>query len=121
MPIPCSMGFPVGISLRNQVLCPGTGRRAGLGVAKVVAAVQPDPRAVSGARWMVPLFRRGKSFIKWMSAVHLALAGVWSLASLTTKSRRSWEAVWHCLSITPCPETARLAEGLALLAKVTAA
>lgn len=115
MCVPCSVGFPVGISLRNWVVCPATAC-----IATVVATVQPDPRAIPRACWMVPLFGRGKTFVIWMSAVqcHLALAGVWSLDGLTTKSRCSWEAVWYCLYITSCPETARLAEELVLHVKL---
>lgn len=120
---PCSKGFSVGISLRNQVLCPGTAHRAGLGVAKLVTTVQPEPRAIPRGCWMVPLFGRGKSFAIWVWAAqcHLGLAGVWSLDSLTSESGCSQEAVWPCLSITSCPETACLAEGPVLLAKVIAA
>lgn len=51
----------------------------------------------------------------WTVQCHLALAGVQLLDSLTHKCRCSQEAFWHCLSITSCPETAPLAERVALL------
>ena len=104
----------------NEELCPGTARGAGLGVASWLLfslTLGPSPEHVG---WCLCLEEERVLLTRtWAVGCRLALAGGWSLGTLTPKSRRSWEAVQHCSSVTSCPETAGLAEGPVLLAKVT--